>query len=542
MNRLNFLLLLLLSQTAFAQNAERIEELISQKRKQIDQIEQLDSKTLTYVPSIFAKEFLSRESVRLNELTIIKVYYVYTQYRRSSSFNQKELDRDRFERLDQIITNISLDPYIEWEILEQTGCKDYRDGPNYFHGFILIHRPELTEEDRMDEINALINYFDKPTEEFVEIDLDLVNKQISDSICDCEFEKLREKRKTENASQRAEFKKGEHALYEYFKKNLMNSEEVSLKRDDVWLDTKFKVDESGRITDISFTQNYPKYLQDEIKMVLIKMPDWYPAVEKGKAISSTVNLQIRISYNGNVKGMFTRDFLKPRFNSDEITIPGESSTTDLMVDQAAVVLKSTTVYRGLETIDFSEKVAVVMDVTGSMSSNIAALQKWIIMQNGRETFTSFTFFNDGDNKPSKKKKIGSTGGIYHCKSMNEVKQTIKTAMMQGEGGERPENDVEAILYALDQDDECDAILLIGDNYSEVRDLSLLSKVSRKVHVLPCAAPKAVRPDYLNIARRTGGYMIVDGQVRELIHVQKGDRYFLNGAEYKFNGKEFQLKE
>ena len=544
MNRFFTFPIVLLSLVSFAQSSGRIEKLVTGDRTQVDKVEQLDVSTITYVPSIFAKEFVAENKATLNELTITKVYYVYTLYRLNPSFDQRALDRKRFHKLESIINGITSDPFIEWEILEQTGCKDYTEGKDYFHGFILVHRPVMTEEERMDEVNAIINFFENPTDEFVSKDLDLVAKQLSDSICDCEFEKLKNKGGEEKLPDlRAEFKEGEYALYKYLQKNLKNSEEVFLKRTDEWIDTKFEVDEYGRIGKIEFMQNYPRYLQDEITMAIRTMPDWHPAVKNEKTVSSTVNLQIRVSYSGTVKGMYTRDFQKPRFQENDMPVEIKDATTEfnLMVDQEAVVLKATVVYKGLDQVPLDQKVALVMDVTGSMSSNIAAMKKWINANHQRMPFTSFTFFNDGDGKPSKKKKVGSTGGIYFTKDHNEMKETMKNAMLGGGGGERPENDVEAILHALNNDPDCDVILLIGDNYSEVRDLSLLNKVTKPVYVLPCAAPRAIRHDYLNIARRSGGLLIHDGKIVEVNHVQKGEKFYCNGAEYKFDGRDFKLK-
>src|SRR5690606_34139262 len=111
-------------------------------------------------------------------------------------------------------------------------------------------------------------------------------------------------------------------------------------------------------------------------------------------------------------------------------------------------------------------------------------------------FTSFSFFNDGNNAATKNKKIGKTGGIYFTKSISEINKQIKEAMQMGNGGEAPENDIEAILYAIENDNLADEIVLIGDNYSAVRDLELLKEISKPVHVILCAAPKFVRNDYL----------------------------------------------
>ena len=108
----------------------------------------------------------------LNELTIVKVYYIYTQFRQSETFEQLELDRKRFDKLSTYIPGILEDPYIEWEVIEQTGCENPEEGDDYFHGFVLVHRPRMTEEERQREIEKLSAFLDDPTQEFVEEKLD----------------------------------------------------------------------------------------------------------------------------------------------------------------------------------------------------------------------------------------------------------------------------------------------------------------------------------------------------------------------------------
>ena len=125
--------------------------------------------------------------------------------------------------------------------------------------------------------------------------------------------------------------------------------------------------------------------------------------------------------------------------------------------------------------------------------------------------------------------------------MSEVEETIKTAMSAGSGGERSESDVESLLYAAEHDSLCDALFLIGDNYSEVRDLSLLKELNKKVHVLVCSARNAVRVDYLNIVRSTGGTLILNGKKVDLMNIEKGGSIQIGKTLYDYNGKIFRIK-
>ena len=97
-----------------------------------------------------------------------------------------------------------------------------------------------------------------------------------------------------------------------------------------------------------------------------------------------------------------------------------------MKNTEVLAVKSSSVYKGLENLNKGENIALVMDVTGSMSGHIAALMNWI-RTNSKDglPFTSYTFFNDGDKKPKSKKKIGKTGGIYMTTLLEDVQKTIK---------------------------------------------------------------------------------------------------------------------
>lgn len=532
-------LLLICSVTSLrAQNIDRIETLISGSRVQTEVIHPKDSPTMTTLPSIFAEEIVESSADEYADLTIIKVYYIYTQYRQNANFRQKELDRNRFLALQKRFPEIIDDPYVEWQLIEQTGCTDYSQGNDFFHGFVFVHRPRDSKEVRATEIKRIAAFFDDPQDEFPEEKLDLIQD---------ELEKGNSLESGNNLlpDVNARFKGGENALFQYLQKNLVNGEEVTLKRVDSWVETNFEIDSHGRIGRITFKEEYPDYLEDEVSRVLRSMPDWEPAIIGSDSVKSTVNLEIRISYSRSVSGMYKRDGKRPTFANDDdqvglISAEREDELENIRLNS----LKSTSIYLSMPLIDSSEKVAIVMDVTGSMIGNIAAMKRWLMNNPESLKVTSYSFFNDGDNKPTRLKKVGETGGIYQTKFAEEIKNVIDTAMINGSGGERSESDVEAMLYATKYDQDCDAIVLICDNYSEVRDLSLLSELNKKVYVLICAAPESVPPreDYLTIAGKMHGTLLLNGTKFELSHIGKGQDVFIGKFRYRYNGKTFVLKQ
>jgi hypothetical protein len=97
-------------------------------------------------------------------------------------------------------------------------------------------------------------------------------------------------------------------------------------------------------------------------------------------------------------------------------------------------------------------ILAVVDVTGSMQSCAAAVFKWMkLSQDKTKNIRYYVFFNDGDEKPNSAKVIGSTGGIYGiaANNLNKVLATMQSAIKNGNGGDIPENDIEAILQGIE---------------------------------------------------------------------------------------------
>ncbi|CAF2520361.1 unnamed protein product [Rotaria sp. Silwood2] len=151
---------------------------------------------------------------------------------------------------------------------------------------------------------------------------------------------------------------------------------------------------------------------------------------------------------------------------------------------------------------------VVVDVTGSMQPCSAAVYKWMRLAYDRlNAIKYYVFFNDGDNMPDSLKVIGSTGGIYGTPTtdLNSVLAVMQTAMKNGNGGDAPENDIEAILYGIAQCPNCSNLIHIADNQATPRDMVLLPNVNKPVKVITCQLNSTpVNPALLTIAAQTGG--------------------------------------
>ncbi|MBK7129155.1 MAG: hypothetical protein IPH66_07325 [Crocinitomicaceae bacterium] len=465
---------------------------------------------------------------------MIKVYYVYTQYRESETFSQPVLDRSRMNQLYRVYPFLIDDVLIEWEIIEQTGCKITEDGDSYFHGFVLYHRPVESEESRAAELNWMHNFLaDTKKETYYDMYQDPVASQLgSDTI----------ELKTELKTQPASFVGGDNELFSHFRQSLKNSPEISPARDDVWVTIQITVNENGQIENLTFIGEYSTSAKNKVENAFKEMPLWQPALENGKKVSSVVNLEIRVSYSIEVNGMYTRDGKRPEFKDDQIDMPEGITGTDINLLQTGepFSVKNTAPYKGLDLLKNKKNLAMIMDVTGSMYTHIAGMISWMQTYSINHPFTSFTFFNDGDKKTTKQKRIGGAGGIYFTKSAGELNEKIDEAMLKGNGGEAPENDIEALLYAIQHDEQAEELVLIADNFSEVRDMELLNHVTKPVHVILCAAPKFVRPEYLKIAKDTGGLFIVNGEITDLSNVKNGDIVLIQKVKYHYKNNQFEI--
>ncbi len=536
MKNLLILICILSSRLANAQNTELIEQILKQDRTEISQINLAPANSVTLVPSIFAQNDVAfKQSIaELRELTVLKVYYVYTKYRKNPNFNQLELDRKRFNLLNSSFPEIIEDPYIEWEIVEQTGCQSPEMGRTFFHGFVFIHRPIQTEKERLAEIIRLEDYLKSPTTTFLQKKLDILEEQLNPSAST-------QTKSNIIPDQQARFTEGPDAMLAFLKKEL-RTDEIALKRDDKWVKTRINIDEKGVITNLEFLEEQTERIQNAVESAIFSMPNWKPAYRDSIPVNSELNLEVRVSYSSSVNGMYL-------INGDRPTLAGNpleekpSDLTDLDGSTPQeIFMKQAPVYKGLEILDKSERSAMVMDVTGSMTEHVAAMKRWIKTNSDSLNFTSFTFFNDGDGKATKKKKIGETGGIYTTFNLPSIDDLVSETMRRGSGGERSESDIEALIHTQLKDTLCDVILLIGDNYSSIRDLKLLPNVNKRVNVLMCSIKGAIRPDYLLIVKNTGGYLIYNGERIELKNLRGGEILSIGSYQYDYNGREFKVRK
>jgi hypothetical protein len=164
------------------------------------------------------------------------------------------------------------------------------------------------------------------------------------------------------------------------------------------------------------------------------------------------------------------------------------------------------VYNVLDRHPEWQDALVVIDWTGSMYGYGAEVLLWHAMNGSKSGIKHLAFFNDGDHKPARKKGLGTTGGVYLTEASPHSKtlRYFTKVMRNGNGGDSPENDIEALIRAIDAFPKDNDVILIADNRSCIRDFVLVSCLDRPVHVILCDTRKDVNHQYINLVWKTGG--------------------------------------
>jgi hypothetical protein len=188
------------------------------------------------------------------------------------------------------------------------------------------------------------------------------------------------------------------------------------------------------------------------------------------------------------------------------------------------------------------KEVVVTDVTGSMFPYTYDLLAWLQLS-ALEDEKTFVFFNDGNDLPDKQKRVGKTGGLFHVKtdSYKPIESKLIEAMKAGGGGDPPENDAEALLYAQQLAPESPDLILIADNYTFPRDVKLLKNTTAHVRIILCGVHDYINPKYLALARQHGfSIHTIENDIMDLSKLLEGETITLQGQQYLVTKNGFKL--
>ncbi len=417
----------------------------------------------------------------------ISVEYIYSQYTHSQP-NQKELDRDRFEALKRLAPDLFSDPGIRWDIIVQTSATTADSARRLFHGFVISYQPPVTEA-RKAEIKGEL-----------------------DMLVDCA--------KKRPPAVAPKFPGGTDSLQYWLEHNVkFPKDELVTKGVSRAALIEFQIDAlTHSPKNIRVTKGASAKHNEHIKALVGKMPNW----GKGKpGAEFLIVLQFSLGEDG--KSHIACGPLRGYYPAD-----CQGLKTD------SVVMKIMERNKGWK------KLLVVEDVTGSMMPFVADLLLWNALKGNLQNTQHFVFFNDGDRKDDVEKEVGKTGGIYHTKPKNVdvLEETMISAIAGGEGGDTPENDIEAIIEGIQKCPECEEVVLIADNNATPRDLELLDQVTKPVHVVLCGIRYRPNPAHLLIAWKTKGSLhTIKEDITNLAEMQEGQSVVVMGKTFKIlNGK------
>lgn len=417
----------------------------------------------------------------------VSVEYIYTKYTQSQP-GQKELDRARFEALRSLAPDLFDDTGIAWRILVQNAATTADSARQLFHGFVITYQPPVTEEVKVGIKTEL------------------------DRLVDCA-----KKRPPETAPK---YPGGVDSIQRWLGRNIrfpkFAVDKPGVVRAAV---VNFNIDTaSGKPHNVVVSKGVNPTHNEHIKTIVRQMSGWKP---------------------GDPRVLFS---LIIQFSTDEVNGP-QTKTSPLFgyIPEDCRGLKTDSlVVKVFERNKDWKKMLVVEDVTGSMMPYVADLLLWNALKGNLQNTEHFVFFNDGDSKDNYEKEIGKTGGIYQTKPKNVdvLEKTMIDAIAGGHGGDTPENDIEAILAGMAACPDCEEIILIADNTATPRDMALLEKVTKPVHVILCGVRYYPNPAHMTIAFKTKGSLhTIKEDIYDLAKMQEGQRITVMGTTYKvLNGK------
>lgn len=225
-----------------------------------------------------------------------------------------------------------------------------------------------------------------------------------------------------------------------------------------------------------------------------------------------------------------------------VTYESPSKETTLKFDKfltGEYKIKDSTIFRVFERNSHWKNVLMVVDMTGSMFPYIGQLLVWYKTGFEREFIKYYALFNDGDNLPDNQKIIGRTGGVHTfvAKDFKKFKKDIEDVRKKGEGGDDPENDIEAILTAMLQYRDYGDIVLIADD-SDIRDIKLIKRLRKPVHVIMCGTKKGINTQYLKLAKQSKGSFHTANNDLEMRTLTDGMRFELDNDLFEYKDGQF----
>jgi hypothetical protein len=192
-----------------------------------------------------------------------------------------------------------------------------------------------------------------------------------------------------------------------------------------------------------------------------------------------------------------------------------------------------------------KKAVIVTDITGSMSPYMDQILLWHAIKLTDFSKNKYIFFNDGDGKADTAKIIGNTGGIHQAAgtSIEQLLSTMKLSASLGSGGDGPENNMEALIEGAKIKDKFSELILIADNYADIKDIQLLTGFNVPVRVILCGVSTSINENYLELAYKTKGSVhTIEKDIFDLFNLKNGQTILIGKFNYQVSYGKFILVE
>lgn len=155
----------------------KMQRSFNQILKKIDRVptfnpEELEGVKFIRAPMDFAHDEMETQLLKdeLLKHNIIGVTYIFTQFKSTPSFDQRQLNLNRMRRLYDVASYLFTDERIHWNVLEQVAPKSRDEASAQYHGFILFYEDMsryatfAEVRNQLDSIN-IVNYRPKSKED-----------------------------------------------------------------------------------------------------------------------------------------------------------------------------------------------------------------------------------------------------------------------------------------------------------------------------------------------------------------------------------------
>ncbi|RPD49632.1 VWA domain-containing protein [Hymenobacter sediminis] len=495
------------------------------------------------LPSTFSGADL--RALHLQDRHIVRVDLVYTAFRLNPAFNQRQLNLSRIRNLAAGVPGLLQDESVTWTLVEQTGCNSPAECQPFFHGFVVYvarHATAATSRADLDSLTRKLRILEKKRPKAAK---KTQGRQVA---CNLPSSRFSSRDMARNLRRNYKCPQREPQIVRFqltvdargttqsvqvrpTGKALCTAELEEAIRKSVVFNSGFPVDR----------RMFPFIVKGAVRLPLgplqlVGKPD---LALTSFALPDSVARLYRV-FLKKKNAQHKHDYCEARITKKgELLAAADTTTETLPLPPDANV-----VTRVMQRHPEWSKEVVVTDATGSMFPYTYDLLAWLQLS-ALEDPKTFVFFNDGNDQPDKDKRVGKTGGFHHVKtdSYEAIKNKLIETMKAGGGGDAPENDAEALLYAqqLAGPDASPDLILIADNYTFPRDAKLLKNTTAQVRIILCGVRDYINPKYLALARQHGFTLhTIEGDIENLSKLLEGETITIQGQQYQVTKDGFKL--